>query len=164
MSYEETDYFFNTPLSISIYRLSFFLFFISGISSGRNIRKIKGVKQFFLFIFSIISLILAFFEGIFNLTFRWPFLIYFNLYFGFFFLFQSSIFIIQSIQVSKNNKIYFSRGARIIMWTSLLWLITIFFIFENLNILTEFPSITLNWLFWVYLCGFCLSFFYRGDT
>lgn len=163
ISTHEAFFFLNRTVSTSVYRLSFFLFFISGISSGRNIRKIKGVKQAFFFIFSLLSIFLAILDGIFNLTFRWSFLFFFSLYFGFFFIFQSTIFFINTIQASRNNEIYMSKGTLIIMWSSLLWLISMFFIFENLEVLTEFPSNIKNWVFWIFLWGFCLSFLNRED-
>lgn len=154
----------NRTVSSTVYRLSFFLFFISGITSGRNIRKIKGVKQVFFFFFSLLSIFLAFLNAIFNITLKWPILFFFSLYFGFFFIFQSFIFFVNTIQASRQKEFHMSKGTLIIMWSSLLWLISVFFIFENLEVLTEFPSSIMNWTFWIFLCGFGLSFLYRESN
>jgi hypothetical protein len=144
----------NRIIAISMYRLLFFLFFVSGFYVSRNIRDFSDRKKKFLFILSFISLFLAIFDGIFNISIRWPFLYINNIYFGFFFIFQSIIFV---INISKAKKASIST----IMWISLFWLIAAFFFFENNNVLTEFPIIFPKWLIWLYIIGFLISFRYK---
>lgn len=144
----------NRIIAISMYRLLFFLFFMSGFYVSRNIRVLSDVKRKILFFLSILTLILAILDGIFNISIRWSFLYFNNIYFGFFFIFQGGMFI---INIGKGQK----ASISIIMWISLLWLIAALFFFENISILTEFPNIFPKWLLWLYLAGFLVSFRYR---
>ncbi len=147
----------NGLIATWMYRLLHFLFFIAGFYASRNIRSVSNRKEKILFILSILAIFLAILDGIFNISIKWPILYLGNIYFGFFFIFQTFMFII-NLRKTKGSSI------SIIMYISLIWLIAAFFFSENIIVLTEFPSIFNKWLFWLYITGFLISFRYKKNN
>lgn len=143
-------------LSTTIRRISFFIFLISGFYSGQNLSRIRGFKNTTLFILCVLSLILASLELFFDISIKWSFLYVRSLYFGFFFIFQSFSYLINSFR----NGLLKSP----ITWASFIWLIFTLFIIENIAVLTDFPLNFKLQLFILYIIGVFIGLRYFGQS
>ena len=151
------QFFSMETLDLTIFRLSFFLFFISGFYAGRRMKPEKSFWSIFIFCITALSVILAILDSIFKIVIRWDFLYTSGFYFGFFFLFQSSSFL---YNLKSNYSEIKGRSLSIIMIFSFVMLIFALFVFENIESMMSYALGFADLWFLLFLLGFIISLRY----
>ena len=131
LSYNSSDWFVRIVTSMN-YRLGYFLFFISGFYTAGNLRIKRKFSSVFSFFLSIASFI-VFLLDIFQISIKWQFLYLGNIYFGFFFLFQSSTYFLRIFKIESRSLKFFASIAFLILVGTLL-------VSENITVLSDFPQ------------------------
>lgn len=150
-------FFSMETLDLTIFRLSFFLFFISGFYAGRRMKPEKSFGSIFITCITILSVSLAVLDSIFKIIIRWDFLYISGLYFGFFFIFQSISFL---SNLKSNGRESEGKSYLVIMIFSCFMLIFALFVFENIEIMMNYALGFADLWFLLFILGFIIGLRY----